>query len=134
MPLPTVWEDAILFDLLGGGFGLAIPSLIRNFVSSCTTSRDTVSITKFYFKHTACALVKNYIDPLIDWRSVKCVWHTRYAKWLHYSVCLMESMCIRHSLNIYLLLAITHTHTYTHTHTHVCVCTVSMVIIVIDTT
>ena len=46
-PIPIVWEDAFLFDLLGGGFEPAVPSLIRNLVSSHTTSHDTVSITNF---------------------------------------------------------------------------------------
>ena len=103
LPLPIVWGDAILFDPLGGSFEPAVPSLIHNFVSSRTTSRDMVSITKFYFKHTACALVKNYINPLIHWCFVKCVWHIRHVKWLHYSVCLMESMHVRHTLLIFIL-------------------------------
>ena len=103
LPLPIVWGDAILFDLLGGSFEPAVPSLIHNFVSSRTTSRDMVSITKFYFKHTACALVKNYINPFIHWCFVKCIWHIRHVKWLHYSVCLMESMHVRHSLLIFIL-------------------------------
>ena len=64
-------------------------------------SRDSKSIASFNIKHTPAAAS---IELFVAGIPVKCIRHVRGVKRLLYPVCLVESIPIRHSLLLYIIM------------------------------